>query len=191
MKRNDSLLRAGARILPGLFFLGLLLPVAALAQDHATAGVAPQFPGSFAVQLLMRWTHVLTAVVVVGGTAFMRLVLVPAASSTLDDPTHSELRRAILGKWRKVVHAGIVLFLISGLYNYLMVTRFNHQDSAYHMFFGIKFLLGLAVFVLAILLTSSKGYAERFRANNGFWTGILLVLAFIVIMMGGYMKALH
>lgn len=175
-----------------LFLAALGLPVLAWGQElaHTAAAAAPAYPGSFAVQLLMRWMHVLTAVVVVGGTAFMRLVLAPAAGSTLDEPTHSELRRVLLSRWRKVVHTGILLFLISGFYNYLFVTRFAHTDRAYHMFFGIKFLLALLVFALAILLTSSKPYAERFRTRGGLWTGVLLVLAFVVIMLGGYMKAL-
>ncbi|MBI2435949.1 MAG: hypothetical protein HYV26_24095 [Candidatus Hydrogenedentes bacterium] len=148
-------------------------------------------PGGFPVQLLMRWIHVLTAVVLAGGVVFMRFVLMPAAKATLDDAAHQRLRGAIIPKWRKIVHTGILLFLISGLYNYLFVTRFKHADSMYHMMFGIKFLLALVVFVLAVLLTSQKGYAERFRANAPFWMGVLVTVAVVVVLLGGYMKVMN
>jgi len=158
---------------------------------EAVAHGGPDYPGAFGVQMLMRWTHVLTAVVIVGGSIFMRLVLLPAAVNTLDEPSHGALRAAILSRWRKVVHTGILLFVISGLYNYLFVTRFLHEDPTYHMLFGIKFLLAFPVFFLALVLSSSKPYAERFRGNMGLWSGVMIALAVAVVMLGGYMKALH
>lgn len=151
----------------------------------------PDFTGAFGMQVVMRWVHVLTAIVVVGGVIFMRLVLAPVSRAQLDPAAGQQLREAIMGRWRKVVHAGILLFLVSGLYNYFFVTRYAHEAPVYHMLFGIKFLLALVVFALALMLTSSKGYAARVQANAAAWTGVLITLAVLTVMLGGYMKALH
>ena len=191
------------RMILALILAGMFLPIAVAHEGHEThaermaaaegvaAAMAPAYPGSFGVQMLMRWTHILTAVVVVGGSVFMRLVLLPAAAMTLDESAHGALRAAILSRWRKVVHAGILLFLVSGLYNYLFVTRFQHEAPSYHMLFGIKFLLAFPVFFLALVLSSSKPYAAWFQRNLPLWSGVMILLAVVVVMLGGYMKALH
>ena len=62
--------------------------------------------------ILSRWTHIGTAIVLVGGTCFMRFVLAPAASQ-LPDAEHAKLKELIMGKWKRFVHGGIVLFLVS------------------------------------------------------------------------------
>jgi len=191
--------RPGAVLAALILACVLLAPLAAAhphGHDHADASqeahvAAPAFPGAFGVQVVMRWVHVITAVVVVGGVIFMRLMLAPVAGASLDPAAQDQLRAGIMARWRKVVHVGILLFLISGFYNYFFVTRFAHEAPAYHMLFGIKFLLALVVFALALMLSSSKGYAARIQANATAWTGVLIVLALITIMLGGYMKALH
>ena len=145
--------------------------------------------GPGVVALIMRWLHVLAAIVAVGGAIFMRWVLIPSAKSTLDDATHQNLRAEVIGRWKRFVHTAILLFLVSGFYNYLEVTRHAHDGQAiYHMLFGIKFLLALAVFALAIGLTSSKGWAAGMRARSPFFLSILIALSVAVVFIAGYMK---
>jgi len=139
--------------------------------------------------LIMRWIHILTAIVAVGGSFFLRVVLMPAASAVLSREEHNKLRPVLLRRWQKVVHVCIALFLLSGLYNYLAVTRHLHEGQPlYHALFGVKFLLALGIFTLAVLLTSLKPYTERLRTNSRFWLSLLLTLAFLVVLISGYMK---
>src|SRR5690606_27207979 len=92
------------------------------------------------VPLIMRWLHILSAIVAVGGSFFMFFVLRPATVSVLPEGLRLSLREAVTMRWKRYVHTAIALFLISGLYNYLVITMPQHQDhSAYHMLFGIKF----------------------------------------------------
>jgi uncharacterized membrane protein len=140
-------------------------------------------------RIAMRWLHILSAVVLVGGAVFTRFALLPAASAVLDDATRQTLRAAVLGRWKGIVHTGIFFFLVSGFYNYLTFTRHLHDGQAlYHALFGVKFLLALVVFALAILLTSNKAYAARIQANHGKWTGVLVALAVVVVLISGYMR---
>jgi len=141
--------------------------------------------------LLMRWTHILAAIVALGGSIYVRFVLMPSAQQVLDDKTHAELRTAVTRRWMRFVHTCILLFLVSGFYNYLAVQAPAHQgQSIYHMLFGIKFLLAVVVFALAIALTSLKPWSARLRANAKTWLAVLIVLAILVVALSGYMRAL-
>lgn len=139
--------------------------------------------------LVMRWMHILAAIIAVGGAIYIRFVLMPSAQETLDDATHAKLRAAVTRRWMRFVHTCILLFLISGLYNYLVIQAPAHKgQSTYHMLFGIKFLLALVVFALAIALTSLKPWSEKLRANARFWLGLLVALAIAVVGVSGYMR---
>ncbi|MEK7793821.1 MAG: hypothetical protein AAB353_04795 [Candidatus Hydrogenedentota bacterium] len=137
-----------------------------------------------ALPLVMRWMHVLSAVISAGGIVFLGFVLLPAAKND------SALMNAVLKKWRMIFHPLIILFLVSGFYNYLKVTSPKHDGQAlYHALFGMKFLLALAYFVLGIALTSTRAYGERLRKNSRVWAAIVLV-TFATIMLGGVMKVM-
>ena len=93
--------------------------------------------------LISRVVHVATAIVLVGGSVFMRFALMPAAEE-LGQAEHDGLRERVLGRWRRVVHGGIALLLLSGLYNYLAVMRPAHQgDGPYHMLVSNKMVYEL------------------------------------------------
>jgi len=148
-------------------------------------------PDDLILPLIMRWLHIFSAIVAVGGTMFIYFVLRPAAAATLPEPEHAALREAVRKRWQHFIHAAILLFLVSGLYNYLVVTRLLHEGQPlYHALFGVKFLLALAVFVLGLALTSGKAWSARLRANPGTWLGLLVLLAVVIVMISGFLRAM-
>lgn len=141
--------------------------------------------------LLARWAHILAAVVAVGGAIYLRVVLLPAARATLGAEEHDRLRAALMPRWRAVVHTCIALLLVSGLYNYLVLMRPEHVGQPlYHAVFGVKFLLALAVFTLAIGLTSSGSLFAALHARRARWLSVLVALAVCVILLSGVLRAL-
>jgi len=141
--------------------------------------------------LVMRWAHIFAAIIAVGGAIFIRFVLLPSAQQVLDNDTHLKLRTAVTKRWMMFVHTSILLFLISGFFNYLTITRFEHDDQPlYHALFGVKFLIALVVFAIAIAMTSLKSWSEKMRANSRFWMGLLVALAVIIVLMSSFMRAL-
>lgn len=170
----------------------ILIALPALAQtpaEEAASSATSQAP--FALKLIMRWIHILCAILLLGGTAFVWMVLRPVAGSVLDADTHAKLREAVAKKWKVLMMIYVTGFLVSGFYNFLAVTRFEHDGQPqYHMLFGIKFLLAMAVFALAMMLSSSKGYAEKMRANGHLWLGLTVALGILVVLIAGYMKVM-
>ena len=133
--------------------------------------------------LLSRWTHIGCAILLVGGTAFTYLVLQPVLKGE-----NAELVDRIRNRWKKFVHPGILLFLISGLYNYIRAIPNHKGDGLYHGMVGTKMLLALAVFFLASVLVGSRPGSQKYRDAARKWTGIVLLLAVVIVGISGFVK---
>jgi uncharacterized membrane protein len=141
-----------------------------------------------ALMILSRWLHVGTAIVLLGGTIFMRFVLLPAAMKLPTD-AHETLRGHLLARWKIVVHAGVALLLASGLYNYIAVMIPQHKgDGLYHALMGVKILLALAVFVLAEALVGKAPVFEKIRQNRKMWMAVAVLLGLTIVAISGYLK---
>lgn len=142
---------------------------------------------TFPIDVLARWVHVGTVVALVGGTAFVRFVLLPAAEQ-LDDSARATLHEAVTARWKRFVHAGIVLILLSGLYNYARGAAVHQGDSLYHALIGTKILLALGVFFLASALVGRSAAFETLRRNRRLWLGVVVALAAVIIAISGFVK---
>jgi uncharacterized membrane protein len=138
------------------------------------------------LSLLSRWTHIGTAIVLVGGTCFLRFVLAPAAAQ-LPDAEHQKLKELVMKTWKKFVHAGIALFLASGFYNYLVVQA-PKVDKRYHAVMGVKITLALGIFFLASALVGRSKSFEGMRKNAKFWQLVMIILAAAIVGISGYLK---
>lgn len=143
--------------------------------------------------LVLRWMHILSGITLMGGALFQRLALMPAAAGLPDD-AHDQLREAVRGRWARVVMSMSGMLLVSGLSSYV-ITTINYQfdkselpGRLYHMLFGIKFLLGLVVLYLAAALSGRSAAAQRMRANAAKWLTLNLMLATLVVLIGGFMR---
>ena len=137
--------------------------------------------------VLFRWFHILPAIVAVGGTIFMRFALHPAAAE-LPEAQRTALQEAVRSRWARWIHASILFLLASGFYNFFTLINRYKVPSTYHMLFGIKFLLALAIFALASLLTGRKGVAQRMRQNAKTWLNINILLAVLLVCISGVMR---
>ena len=137
--------------------------------------------------VISRWAHIGTVIVLIGGSAFMRLALMPAAAELPDDQ-HQALKEKVFSRWRKIVGMGIGLILISGLYNYVKAIPLHDGQPLYHALIGTKIILAFVVFFLASALTGRSEKFEPMRQNSKKWLGILLLLAAIIIGISGFAK---
>jgi uncharacterized membrane protein len=141
------------------------------------------------LDVLSRWVHVGTAVVLVGGSVFMRYVLMPSANATLGEAEHDALRSQLIRRWKRYVMIGLVLLLASGFYNYIKIAIPQHKgDGLYHGLMGTKILLGFAVFFLGSVLVGRSPRFEGIRQNRAKWLSVLILLSAIVIAIGGLLK---
>ncbi len=143
---------------------------------------------TLALWTLTRWLHVIAAIVLLGGSIFLRFVLVPAAEK-LAPEAHEALRGYLMATWKMFVHLGIVLLLASGLYNYLAVMLPMHRgDGLYHALMGTKILLALIIFFLAEALVGRAAVLDKLRQNRRTWLAVAVVLGVVIVAISGFLK---
>jgi uncharacterized membrane protein len=144
--------------------------------------------GNQIIALVSRWLHVGTAIVLLGGTIFMRFVLLPAAMKLATD-AHDTLRGHLMARWKFVVHAGVALLLATGLYNYIAVTMPVHKgDGLYHALIGVKILIALGIFFVAEVLVGKAAKFESMRQNRKMWMGLIALGGLVIVLISGFLK---
>lgn len=144
-------------------------------------------PIMFALDVLSRIIHVGTAITLVGGSAFMLLVLLPSAK-LISEEAHQTLAQAVTGRWKRFIHGGILLFLLSGFYNYMRAIPNHKGDGLYHGLLGVKMLLAFAIFFLASALVGRSAALVGIRENRGKWLKVIVLLAAIIVGISGFVK---
>ncbi|MGV3485829.1 MAG: hypothetical protein ACO1RT_15535 [Planctomycetaceae bacterium] len=139
------------------------------------------------ILVVSRIVHVSTAITLVGGTLFMLCVLMPSAKR-LSDEAHQTLSVEVMGRWKRFVHIGILLFLISGFYNFFQALADHKGDGLYHGLMGTKILLALGMFFIASALVGRSARLQSLRDNKAFWLKVMVVLAIAIVCISGFVK---
>lgn len=143
------------------------------------------------VKVVLRWAHILAAVVAVGGAVFMRFVVAPSVRSSLDSEQHARLAEQIAPRWRRIFMICIGVLLLSGLANFFLVSMPKAEGvPLYHALFGTKFLLAMGVFFLGSALVGRSPAFAGLRADMPRWLAINVVLGVVVILISGVLRYL-
>lgn len=142
------------------------------------------------LQLVLRWMHIVPAVVAGGATIFVRIALLPALAA-LPDGERGRVKEAIDRRWRVVVMACIALLLVSGIANFVLYQAPVHKgQSLYHALFGIKFLAALIVFFLASALSGRSPALAPIRANSRFYVGVAATAVIVILLLSGVLRSI-
>ncbi len=139
------------------------------------------------LDLILRWAHIFSAVLLVGGTYFLRFVWFPSTRelSTEERETAFCLMRR---PWAMIVMLTTLLLLVSGLVNAVrIIVRFDFSDP-YHALVAIKLLLALVLFFVAARVAGRSASAVKVREKIGMWLTINTIVATLLVGLGGYMK---
>lgn len=140
------------------------------------------------VDLVLRWVHILSAILLVGGAFFWKFVWQPTAAS-LSEQVRQEAFEGLRSRWAMLVHVGITLLLVTGLLNAVRIIRaYRFPDTPYDILVAIKLVLALILSYIAMRLAGRSEGAKRFRAN-GTWLTVNVVLATLIVCLAGYMKS--
>ncbi len=142
------------------------------------------------LMLVSRVLHVLSAVVLVGGVFYLRMVVapgVPAGDAASADLWFAGRRSA----WAKWVGIATLLLLVSGLFNYIRIIQTNEPlGPLYHALLGVKFLLAPVVFGLAAVIAGKSATADRLRQNMTKWLGVCLAAGLLTVALGSVVRSL-
>jgi uncharacterized membrane protein len=148
----------------------------------------------FYLLLVLRYMHILGAIMLMGGTIFMRFALAPTVA-TLEGSTRGDFHERVRTRWSKFVMLASGMLLVSGLANMMLFTKSRYDldpvpilGMGYGMAVGIKFLLALPIFFFASFLAGRSTTAKKFQANAGLWMNVNLALALVMVLLGGLLK---
>ena len=152
------------------------------------------------VTLLLRWAHILAAIVAMGALVFARFGLLPALGD-FDTATRDRLHDSIRRRWLPGVIGAITVLLASGLANFLL---FNGRvkaegwadgtwmrQTSYHALFGAKFLLAMVAFYFASGLVGRGAGTQWVRNDRAKWLSVTLGIMLAVVLLSGWMRQLH
>lgn len=145
--------------------------------------------------LILRWAHILCAIVIVGGLVYQRFMLVPAEDS-LDDNDRDGLRERLRARWSRWVMFCIAVLLLSGLTNFALTMSlfdepYDGMPVLYHILFGLKFIAAMGLFMLASLLSGRREKSEHFRKEPKKWLNLALILALVIVLISGVLRSMH
>jgi uncharacterized membrane protein len=152
------------------------------------------------LSLTLRWFHLVAAMIVVGGTIFLRFALIGAVVELADEQRKALVER-IRSNWAKLVHAAIAFLLISGIWNFVrFVNEYKTPEweawrlaysALYQFVFGAKFVLALIVFFIASALAGRSNFTRKFRDDAKWWLSVNLVLMLIIVGLSGVLRIIH
>lgn len=141
----------------------------------------------FWIDVVSRVLHVTTAIVLLGGTLYVTWVLVPALQ-ILNSEARATLVTETRQRWKKIVHGGIAMFLLTGFYNYFKAMPNHKGDGLYHALIGTKILLVLGLFFLASVLVGRSSKFAGMRDNAARWSQLVCLIGIIIVAMSGFLK---
>ncbi len=148
---------------------------------------------------VLRLLHILAAITAVGGSIFARFALWPAIEQ-LPESQRAGFHDAVRRRFARLIQLSILFLLVTGLINFVLFLRASKEwgpewreeyHTLYQMLFGIKFLLALAIFALASILTGRSPGTQKIRDNGKFWLNINLAMALAVVAISGIMRLTH
>lgn len=125
-----------------------------------------------ALFVIMRWVHFTSMATLVGGILFARLVMTRSLAALAPDARETFAENAAT-RYRPFVAAAIAGLVLSGTYN--LLTNPGHTVK-YHILLGVKLMLVLHVFAVALLITQPKN-PKRARLMTGMLISGLAILA--------------
>src|SRR5439155_24327057 len=138
------------------------------------------------VNVILRWLHIASAVVLVGGFILIALAVEPELRGK---PEGDALSEAIRRRYKRIAHTAIGLLLITGFYNYLELAipkaRAAGIASEYNGVMGIKILMGLAVIGISVGLLSPLRLPHESR---GRWLMVNAILGMAVLAAGACLR---
>lgn len=136
------------------------------------------------INLFSRWFHIIPVVILVGGTLFLRLAVLPVFAEN----QQPELREAMRKKWAKWIGISTLLLLVTGFYNASIKAVTYELSPLYLGLLLAKLVLAFAIFYLAAVLSGKSKTAVKFRTRETYWTNILCGLMLATILVAGGMK---
>ncbi len=129
--------------------------------------------------IIVTTLHVLSAIAAVGGVAFLRFVVIPAAEE-LPEAERGAFMARVQKRFVPILHGSFLLLILTGLHH---LTRLVRSGLAIPGTLIVKIVLALVIVFVGVALTVPGGFAGM-KARRKAWLLFNVVLALIVVYLG-------
>ena len=120
----------------------------------------------------MRWLHISSMAVLVGGLIYARLAMTQA-SEALAPEGRDALGERAAAAFRPLAFAAMIGLLISGLYSVIIAPG---HSVRYHALLGVKLLLAAHVFATVLLIVQPKPERRPRLMMSALVSGLIVIL---------------
>lgn len=129
--------------------------------------------------IIITTLHVLSAILAIGGVAFLRFVVIPTAAD-LPEAERGPFMAKIQKRFIPILHGSFLILLLTGLHH---LTRLVRSGLAIPGSLLVKIVLALVIIFVGVALTFPRGF-EGMKAQRKTWLLFNLILALIVVYLG-------
>ena len=141
------------------------------------------------LDVVAQWVHLAAAVAAVGGVLYVRVVLMKSLRAL--PPEHAPLVLKAAGRrFHPLLWTAIALLFVSGLYNVAIAAARGVADPLYWRLLGVKVLLALVLFALALAVTVPTPALANFQRRRPQVLAVNLVLAAVILYLSAYLRRL-
>lgn len=147
----------------------------------------PVIDVAWVILLVSRVLHIAGAGAIFGGLVYLKRVVAPLTSGAQDN--EEALYRGRRSSWAGIVMAATLLLVVSGVFNFLnIMAGIEKLPPAYHMMFGVKFLLAMFVFFVAAGTAGKSPMAVNMQASAQKWLNLAIGAMLLIFVLGAAMR---
>ncbi len=136
---------------------------------------------------LMQWLHLAGVIVAVGGTFFVRLVLLRSFVA-IDAQARQRIMAGVTRWFFPMLWVAIAAIALSGVYNVILALHIPSQ--VYRAVLSLKILLALVLFGIAFAITLPWPAFAGMQKKRPFWLTANIVLAAVIVLLSAFLRRL-
>jgi uncharacterized membrane protein len=137
--------------------------------------------------VLSRWVHIISAVLVIGGTFFIRVIL-PLGLAQADAASREAVFLRCRRVFKMLVHTCILFLLLSGAFNaWRAWGDYGLNRPVMHGLWGSHVFLGVTAMVIALLMLAPKQPPKWHKTG----AAINLLILFLAVAVASTLKFVH
>lgn len=133
--------------------------------------------------IVAKFLHVTFAAIAMGGIALTLWALIPALKEVSPESA-ATISQGVSRRFGVMIWITISILFLTGLWMVVLVIAAGVPHALYHSILGIKIILALLIFLIALGITLPMKFLEKMRQNKRRWMVINIHLIVIVFFLG-------
>lgn len=138
---------------------------------------------------LAQWLHLAAAVAAVGGVLYVRVVLLPGLGM-LPAEERALVLKAAGRRFHPILWGSIAVLLVTGIHNAVGAATVHAHDALYWRLLGLKIVLALTLFGLALGVTLPVPGLASFQKRRPQILLLNLALAAVILYLSAVLRRL-